>query len=566
MTRSNAVVKSCQVTAVGSVLALLAGCTLGAGSYNNSLGQRSKCDAFAKWASQFNEKFPGSSFAADKVAFLYRDESFVPVFGTPFDKLSPEQQQQLASSLPSCFDLQIYQGAIYASQNYRVLVSPLMTNPPGWYSSSEISREWMERIVSRDREDTEWMHSALKEAGHLPETEEGYYRVRQLWVRGDRLTNLPPTQQKQFQETLSQDVSRISGPVLLLRMNTAVAKASTYEGLKQLKLTMENSDNLRLHNDAPAEARAKAKDLVKRTFDTGLQKLLEEEWHRFEGRGKGATAVKNGASWYREFEKQYVKVFDLGARGNDMLARFHEQRKKDLSEAKEEMAVLVASAQGELDPQDYLLDGELDDKSFSTWILTFKAAMRFEKEKWKFSTDELALMKTRGIITVPSHYGPPSAEAIRLALLRSFVNAGGEQLDAYTATVVTASVEDMLPGAAFGGFGGVALTQLPRVPVGEVKIGSLRIESCSEGGNGGYQCRYKVDQSFKNLAATASSADTRTDEFVLTSSGWSSASANSRVEEAKIRGTAKIAEDINRALPKPGCVGRQQFTNPACRK
>ena len=87
------------------------------GSYNQALGQRAKCGAFGTWVHQFDEKFPGARHSPEKVAVLYTDALFVPVFGTPFDQLTEEQQRDLANSLPKCFDLQFYEGALYAS-NY----------------------------------------------------------------------------------------------------------------------------------------------------------------------------------------------------------------------------------------------------------------------------------------------------------------------------------------------------------------------------------------------------------------------------------------------------------------
>ena len=142
-----------------------------------------------------------------------------------------------------------------------------------------------------------------------------------------------------------------------------------------------------------------------------------------------------------------------------------------------------------------------------------------------------------------------------MALLRAYVSAGGRLVDKDTATVVTASFGDMLGTLGNGG--------LPRMSIGTAGVGSVSVEQCSEGqgtplvGNygrsKGYVCRY------------IAKGQTTSDDFILTSQGWRSPSADDRVAERRNSATMKIITEVGSAVPKVGCVGRRGVLNWWCR-
>lgn len=373
----NGAVRSILVSIIGYSLINCAGLSLPRGSYNQGLTQRVKCAAFSKWASQFHEKFPGAPHTAEKVALLYTDELFVPVFGTPYDQLSNEQQQQLASTLPMCFDLQTYEGAIYANGNYRDFVSPMIKNPPR-SPAVEITRQEILSALSRAKEVNGWAPAALDEARKLPDTDEGYAKVQQLWSRGEQATsNLAPQERSAFRDSLYAEMRRISLGALLRRMNDGIAKATTYDGLKELQLSLEK--NRELLHVVPNDVRSREEARAKRAIKDGVQKLMAEEWGQFEKRGTGAAAIRKGAEWYRHIETRYLKEFDIDTVG-DWPSRFDTQRGKDLRLAQDPMAELVKAAEAKNEiasfRSQYLLTDELDGKTNRANVPWIQAAQQ----------------------------------------------------------------------------------------------------------------------------------------------------------------------------------------------
>lgn len=539
---------------MGCVCSLLWGCSLMSGSYNQALGQRAKCGAFGKWVHQFDEKFPGARHSPEKVAVLYTDELFVPVFGTPFDQLTEEQQRDLANSLPKCFDLQFYEGALYAINYYRDFVSPMMTNPPG--SSQEISRQEILSELRRGQQHKGWVAGAMKEASQLPATTEGYARIEELWAKGEKATaDMTAGERKVFQDALYADMRRIALGTVIPRINADVAGATNYEGLAKLQATVDV--NRALLHIIPSDIRDQEERRIKQTLSEGVNRLAIQEWAKLDHRGKGPAAVKFEVEWYQDFQRRYLQVFQEDVFQIDWASRFDSLRRKDLREAESTMNDLVTSAKSLGARQtlvtQYLLEEEADGKVQRTdapWAQQLRTVHAFKAKTWRYSAQEVSFMATPGGVVVPAQYGAPSGEDIRLALLRAFEANGMPLLDAYQVRIQTLDLPS-LPGVG--------------VPLGRLRLGGdAKIQECVAEPVG-FTCLYTVSISLENAVVSQHETAEFVDEFALTTAGWHSPSAINRIAEQQARMTNRVFNDIASVVPKPGCWGKQRLYNSACR-
>jgi hypothetical protein len=548
---------------VGMLTIMLSGVTgcgslLGSGTYNKAWTPQEKCRAVHLWVTKFWSELPPKPPDGTKSILgyyenlsinLFKDEYFVPMFGSPFDQMSDKDRQVLGNDVGKCFtivgrykdwqDLNRYYGAVM----------------PHWQGEG--------RDFARHARDTKQWHSReLAELRSAPPSEETLKIFLHAKAHSKRaMEQFLPAEQKVFNEALEREGRPVAEAVLIARIDKASAVASTYEGVKQLQEVVDDEQGLFDLVSQAVKAREEAR--AAQAYKVGFTKLLEEEWKRFEARGTKVTAVKKGVLWYQNLQDRYIVPFDFGPPVESVLKRFREAREKDLAESAtfiiEDLKANATTVE-ELSrkQQDYLVSEDAlisTAKPIHAWIEHQKAVLNFQNEKWRFSENELALMKTPGIVTVPSSYDSPSGDDIRMALLRAYVRAGGRLVDKDTATVPTASVGDLLGTFGTGG--------LPRMSVGNVSIGSVRVEDCSEGkgsalvGNygrsKGYLCRYTAK------------GQVNSDEFMLTSQGWLSPTADNRVEDSRNRMTLKFMEDVGSAVPKVGCRDRRGVLNWWCR-
>lgn len=529
------------------------GSMLGSGTYNNAWNPQEKCRAVHFWVANFaNElpRVPASSMNEKYYVNLFTDERFVPVFGTPFDQISEQDRQSLLGKLTNqCFSMIGGYKDWQDLQRYQMIVTNF------WNGDGM-------RFAAGARETKQWQHRVLADIQALPPSEEAFTKVSAARIHAKSAMDVfLPGERQAFNDLLTQEARRVAEQALVARINRTSAVASTYEGLKQLQEVVDDQQGLFDLVPPPVKAREEAR--AAQAYHDGFTKILEGDWKRFEARGTGITAVINGVLWHRDLENRYYGVFDIGPPVHAVLKQFREAREKDLAESAtsiiQTLKASATTAEGLNEKQEeYLVyDDTLVSaaKPIYAWIEHQKAALNFQKEKWRFSENEIGLMKTPGYLTVPSSYGPPSGDDIRMALLRAYVSAGGRLVDRNTATVATASFDDLLGTIGNGG--------LPRMPIGTVSIGSVSVEGCSEGkgsalvGNygrsKGYLCRYTAK------------GQVTSDEFMLTSEGWLSPTADDRVGENRNRMTRKFIEDVGSAVPKVGCRDRRGVLNWWCK-
>ena len=572
---------------MGLIILVLVGCaqnpiysrvTGGGGEFGRAWTVQGKCQVVHQWVNRFEQEFPKTFVMAGtkmyvgrgeldaKIGNLYRDEYFIPVFGKPFDQMSEKERNSLYNSIsPSCFHAGQYKDA-WDLKAFGGMIQLIMYE------------KGVSNFVTQARKTNQWKEQTLSEIQALPASEETFSQIAKAREYGKQtMADFWLGEQQTFMESLQSGLRRISEGVIMARIDKALSGPSTYEGLKQFQqVVIDDRDGL--FDLMPSDVKTREEERAAQIFQEGLKTVLAEEWKHFEARGTGLAGVKNGAHWYNDFEERYFGTITLGPQGDALLKEFQAQRQLDLSSAQKDLKVVVNRAQTLEDlnafAEEYLVSTDgvgLGAKPVFELILTRKVALNFEKEKWQYSQGELALMATPGRITIPDSYEAPRSDDIRMALLRSFVNAGGRLVDAYTATFVTATLEDMLPGGAFGtapipGFGRVALPRLPHMPLAKVHVRTVRIDECLAAKGGGYTCRYSAEFDLRNFAGNLLVPQGNIDEFVLTDDGWESRSANHRIADASTRATGKIMEDIGSAMPRPGCMGRQALSNPNCRR
>lgn len=530
------------------VLAGVTGCgpLLGSGTYNKTWTPQEKCRAVHLWVTNFGKEIGDDNNLSIN---LFTDKYFVPMFGTPFDQMSDKQRQVLGNNVEICFTFSgRYKDWQDLNRYYRAVM-------PNWKGEG--------RDFARHARDTkQWHDREVAQIGSAPPSEETFKEFLHAKAHSKKaMERFLPAEQTAFDEALDRAARPVAEAVLIARIDKAIAVASAYDRVKQLQTVVDDDQGLFYLCSPTVNAREEAR--ATQAYQAGFPKALEEEWKRFEARGTKSTAVKNGVLWYRDFKDRYYGIFDIGPPVHAVLKRFREAREKDLAVSATFIIEDLKANSPTLEElnrkqEEYLLHEDAlgsAAKPIHAWIEHQTAVFNFQKEKWRFSDNELALMKTPGLVTVPSSYGPPSGDDIRMALLRAYVSAGGRLVDRSTATVATASFDDLL-----GTLGNVGL---PRMSAGTVSIGSVSVQECSEGKGSAFVGNYGRSKGY--LCRYTAKGQINSDEFMLTSQGWQSPTADDRVGENRNRMTLKFMEDVGSAVPKVGCIGRRGVLNWWCR-
>lgn len=538
------------VLLVHLVLGGCAGAGIGSGgTYPSAWGVQEKCRAVHFWVANFWSKLPKPpegtpSHLAYHEALainLFRDEYFLPVFGSSFGQMSMGDRQTLGTKVERCFVMNgpdTYKDMGDLSRYYGPVMSHWNGDGAEFSNVARSAKEWQERII--------------KELASGPPSEETFIRYLDAKRHAkDALARFLPSERQAFSDRLDQEARRLAEPVLVGRVTKASAVSGSYEGLKQLQGVVD--DDVGLFKLVSSEVKTRERVRAAKAYQDGLAIVMETEWNRFEARGSGLAAITNGVAWYREFEDRYYGTFDIGPPVHALIRRVQEARGKDFQSARDKVIQALGSPPTaewlQRKRDEYLIIGVdefvAEAQPIYAWITFQETKINFQKDQWKFSKNELGMMKIPGVVTVPDTYDPPTGEDVRMALLRAYVAAGGRLVDRNTATVVTGSFDDLLGTLGRGG--------LPRMSIGTVSVGNVIMEGCSEGRGSssvglnrrskGFVCRYTAD------------GQSSSDDFILTSEGWLSPTADDRAARKRNQATMKMLETIGSAVPKVGCLG-----------
>lgn len=523
-------------TVVLPLCLLVAGCgAMGGGSIQRAFTKEEKCRLLIEWASRFEKEYPAAFFTTErwgkrynahagfnqKIPNLYRDEYFLPVFGARYDELTEEGRTKLYRSIvPPC------QGRGYPEMR---LYNDLMLG----LGYSKVQAEQMERSVISDRLRAQWKDRIVAELKTLSPSDESYAKLEEWAKAGVRdLVDFWPSEQRGFTATLEEARKRLGSAALVARIDKALAEPPSYANLVALEKLLNRSTEL--YAAIPDALAGAQRERVRTGLHERLKFVWEQERVRFDARGSGLAGLEQGAAFVTEFDKRYSGVFEDNPVIQEMEAYVKNGRLHDLERSQ---GILKAEIQRAKSAQDiaalqrrYLpLDVDEGQRHKLQAVIALKNdSLKLEQEHWKFSDRERTLMSQPFQIDVPGQYSPPSAEEIRLAIIRAYVENGAQWLDSTSFKPRLGGIIGMSP-ASFS-------------------ISSVDLLGCSAPSPSGYRCRYRTDfrmdvpygigekdpagTVFLDLARNMQRLESPSvdeEEFILTRKGWRSGSLSSKV-------------------------------------
>ena len=405
-------------------------------------------DTIVKWAGPYEQEYGASArtggvgMIAAHALPLLNDANFKPVFGDGYDAIDPGTLLKAVQNLrsPGGLARALSPAELKIVRDYSYL--EYVIRP----SSAKVIAVAAMRVIDA------WqiqMMARLSEEIASPSAFDDLASAQKAFK--DRVPYAFPSDQKRAADAFEALRGKLAASTVTASVDRAIAEASGMNGAKLLAAwPTEHASMLRY---ATAAERETGLQKINRRLDELLQPLLAPLLAQLDKLGSGADAVHAGAAWH----KTLLGQFDFAVNRppvQQALARFTERRKRDLAEAQAQLLQRLAACK-KADEVDALFANDLslpgDDRS-SAYAALVDAR---NKRKQKIAEEELLAMfseEERAIMDRPGHLnvarakpGPPSAEEIRLALLRGFAFGTGKMIDAHTCRNVSRSQSFLIP-------------------------------------------------------------------------------------------------------------------------
>jgi hypothetical protein len=462
----------------------------GPASLGEAKSDEERRDVIVRWFNQLKEEYPDIDLhhtvlneIYPKVLKLYGDDSFMPVFGKPFDAMSADDRNYVKQLMRRLFMGRETRDLLDGFGDF--LERPFVLDR-GSFSYADVAPQ----VAFRRAVHQKW-RATMDQLATVPSTSAGFDKILSLGKQGtEPFKDLWPSQFKQFQKAVDSAKHRVAEGALRERLDAALSTSSGYDGILKLKETVDSNEEL--FALASEEVRKREMARVQDRLEAELTLLMVGERQQIDALGSGAGALVNGTQWLRNFHAKYQARFKSSAVVNDTRNYLDQRRMRDLEAGEKEVISLLSSAtsaEGVRDVLGQYLGVENDQATEPGKRILIAAderrrAIAWEKEKTKYSERELALMNTstRGVISVPPNYEPPSAHEIALATLRAFASTGGQVLSDNTATFT--------PMRRFKNFA-------YRIQIQHVELNNVEHPDqspCQLAEAGGYVCQYRLSK------------------------------------------------------------------------
>ena len=375
-----------------------------------------------KWIAPYEEEFGKSAGAGgvgqifERMMPIFADAAFQPVFGQPYDRIDVGT---LASAIRRFNDPKFAREHAYLQ--YAVPPSPSKLVAVGAMRTIDA---WKDEMLARFRSGTP-VASAFDD---LAATQKAMQET---------VVYAFPSARKKTDEEIEQLRGTLSGSSVGANADAAIAAAAGLDGAK--KLASWTKDNAAmLARLSPAERQA-AQTKVDAKLDEILTSLLEPETAKLASLGTGESAVRAGVAW----NKALADRFAFGAARPPYaaaVAKLASRREADIAAGSPQILQGIQACKTP-EEVDAILAGDLgvpgDERTKPYAAIADAAAKRRQKIEEErilalFSPEERADMDRPGHIDLKrAKERPPTAEEVRLAMLRGWGHGTEKMIDAH---------------------------------------------------------------------------------------------------------------------------------------
>jgi len=323
-------------------------------------GFEEQCLVFAKWAAGFTREYPEldtmhtrADQVSDRAVNLFGDDSFVPVFGQPFDSLSDQERTALRTTLIRCS--QTLTDRVQRTFYSVTLISTFLRGE----TAAKVAYR---RTLRRQLADLlrELPSATFERASNVRDSELKTYDV--LW----------PSEYRRLEEAVDTAMATAAAPGLDAWVDELVAKAAGYEGLagltqalsriafsgsapahrstgrrvpdvRQARREAETGLDSLLASAAP-DARDRAREKLQLRAHALVAELAASERAQLAKLGSGAEALKAGTAWYARITSSFAQYQSEPA-VRDALTAFETRRAQDLAAGADALLARVNQAE-----------------------------------------------------------------------------------------------------------------------------------------------------------------------------------------------------------------------------
>jgi hypothetical protein len=376
--------------------------------------------ALKGWIAAYEREYPGQGMHTQTQVFARRalpllmDDEFKPVFGDTYDEISAGKLAAAADK----FQHRMGHGFQTWGQDDE-LTGPLSY---GQY----ILHPDVEKIlaVRSVRVIQAWRGELVSAMNTMPPTVDSFRQLDAMQGALEKVVTYDWPSRRPGDQTVAAR-KRLAGPVIVMRADDAVKRASGEEGAAMLNAwSVKNSEILHY---APQNAASSAQAKVQARLDAMLTQQMGEQTARIAGFGTGITAVDNGSAWYMHLRAAYGFAVNRPV-VQSAIGQLAARRAGDL-----------AAAQGDIQSRinRCKTSHDVDSTLASVFIVpgdqmqsvadTRRAAIVVETKMALCSREEVQCMDGQGNIDVQKLIKMgPSPDGVRLALLRGCAAGTGK--------------------------------------------------------------------------------------------------------------------------------------------
>ena len=258
------------------------------------------------------------------------------------------------------------------------------------------------------------------------------------------------------------------------------------ETAKRLQASISNDSGT--YRDLAEELREPYRKRAQAALDEWLSGAMQDEERELDYLPNSLTGMQSWRDKYVSFRNSYHAAFPTTPSVQRVEMAYLDKRKDQLSKAEHEINSLLA---GLSNPRAFdkavakNFDRDIDSRSTEgsalwTRIDAERAELQRQQELSKYSRLERSLMGDGRQVSVPARYAAPTAEEMRLAIMREQADVQGhDMVDGHT-------LHAMIPMPLLG---------LVGVNMGYYIMIDIEPGGCQQDGNGGYLCNdiYKAD-------------------------------------------------------------------------
>lgn len=298
------------------------------GTINAAWTLGGKCEALLKWVEILDQELPGikntydhqhqQTYTIPRLSNLFRDRYFVPVFGTPFDKMTAEERSRINTEIingcaqPGSQHFMKYRESIGL---YLHLLNSAFTSWSGAIASN------LPQMRTREA----WLDDSLKSLKDLPLDQKSLALVQSRFDEGTaKLNILWPSEYQNFISVYTKSRNNMAGALLTKLSKEVDGMEPSLSNMRRIK--KEILPNVAAYQKAAGTAPgADLTPQFTKKLEAMVNRIMPETVSPLQSIPDTEVGLKQSEQWYKQFEEDFSDFKHMPS-VTDALATFSRKR------------------------------------------------------------------------------------------------------------------------------------------------------------------------------------------------------------------------------------------------